>query len=190
MNTKNINRWFFWVFFAGALRSNCVNAQTPGHTALRVVIIRHAEKPTRGDNLNCQGLNRSMRIPGMLVAKFGVPDYTYVPAMGLDSSTRHSRMFQTIIPLAVKYNLSINTKFAEKDSDGVASDVRNKSGTVLMVWEHRDLTPVVRAFGIRDFDLHWKDDDYDSIWIITFPDGRAKISFDKEEIAPGDSCPF
>src|SRR5579863_5027199 len=158
---------FLWVIIAGYFQGNQVNAQIPSHAVLRVVIIRHAEKPLKGDNLNCQGLNRSIRIPAILVAKFGVPDYTYVPAMGLDSSTRHSRMFQTIIPLAVKYNLIINTKFAEKDSDGVALDIRSKSGTVLMVWEHRDLTPVVRAFGIRDFNLHWSDDDYDSIWIIT-----------------------
>ncbi|HLX93456.1 MAG TPA: hypothetical protein VKR32_17350 [Puia sp.] len=184
-----------WIFFVFEICRMCIGnpafAQPPRHDeGLRVVFIRHAEKPLKGENLNCQGLNRSEQIPTMLIGKFGVPDYVYVPKISTDSTTRHSRMFQTIIPLAVKYNLIINSKYAEKDSSGVAADIKNKSGTVLVVWEHRAITPLVRALGIPDFKVNWGDDDYESIWIISFTNGIAKITYDKEGLVPGSVCPF
>jgi hypothetical protein len=50
-------------------------------TELRVVIIRHGEKPKTGDNLSCQGENRALALAKVLKTKFGRPDFTYVPAM-------------------------------------------------------------------------------------------------------------
>ena len=81
---------------------------------LKVVIIRHGEKPADksdgGDNLSCQGQNRALQLPAVLIKKIGKPDYTYVPALKLDKNTAHSRMFQTVTPFAVKYDLTINSK--------------------------------------------------------------------------------
>lgn len=45
---------------------------------LKLVFIRHAEKPLKGDNLTCQGLNRALQIPAVLYNKFGVPAYLFV----------------------------------------------------------------------------------------------------------------
>jgi hypothetical protein len=184
-------RIFFIYFLLGTATCLRAQSQPPDNLEnLKIVIIRHAEKPLKGDNLNCQGLNRSVVLPKMITAKFGVPDFTYVPKMGHDSSTRHSRMFQTIIPLAVKYNLIINSRFAEKDSAELATDIKSRSGTVLVIWEHRAITPIVRALGLQDFMQIWGDDDYDSIWIIRFQKGIAKISFDKEGLHPAEACRF
>src|SRR5580693_4787217 len=156
------------------------HCQPPSHGGnLRVVIIRHAEKPLNGDNLSCQGLNRSLKLPAVLVSKFGIPGYTYTPSLGLGVSTKYARMFQTVIPLAVKYNLVINSRFKERDSAGLVADIIGKDGTVLLVWEHRAIPSIVRALGMHDFNLTWDDYDYDSIWIITFTKGIATISFDK-----------
>jgi hypothetical protein len=164
--------------------------QSNFHTGnLRVVIIRHAEKPPKADNLTCQGLNRSLQLPAVLYSKFGVPKYTYVPSPGLGSSTKHARPFQTVIPLAVKYNLIINSKYDERDSKGIAADIKNKEGTVLVVWEHHVIPSIVRSLGVPNFNLTWDEDDYDSIWIITFQKGTATISIDKEALAPSLNCP-
>ncbi|HWY33058.1 MAG TPA: hypothetical protein VNX68_00345, partial [Nitrosopumilaceae archaeon] len=70
-----------------------------------VIIIRHGEKPLKGKNLNCQGLNRSLKLPAVLYSKFGIPGNVYVPSLDNNISTGHARMFQTVIPLAAKYNL-------------------------------------------------------------------------------------
>jgi hypothetical protein len=179
------------VLICGFCFTGYVNGQPATHKGnLKVVIIRHAEKPLKGDNLDCQGLNRSLQLPAVLHTKFGIPDYTYVPLIGLDTSTRHSRMFQTIIPFAAKYNIVINSKYEERDSLGIAADIKNKEGVVLLVWEHKAMASIVRALGVQDFHTDWGDNDYDSIWIITFSKGVATFTMDKERLLPATGCPF
>jgi hypothetical protein len=157
---------------------------------LRVVIIRHAEKPPKGDNLTCQGLNRSLKLPGLLYSRFGIPAYTYIPSVGKGKSTKHSRMFQTIIPMAVKYNLVINSKYDENDSAELAADILEKKGLVLIVWQHSNIPAVARALGVKTDVLKWDDNDYDSIWVITFSNGISSFSTDKEGLNVSPSCPF
>jgi len=157
---------------------------------LKVVIIRHAEKPAKGDNLTCQGLNRAIQLPKVLYKKFGKPDYTYIPSMAMDTNTKHSRMFQTVIPMAVKYNLILNSKHEEKDYTDIAEDIKSKNGTVLMVWEHKAIAPIVAALGVNEPGLAWPDDDYDSIWVITFQNGKATLTKDKEDLKPSAKCNY
>lgn len=157
---------------------------------LKIVFIRHAEKPLKGDNLTCQGVNRSMKLPAVITAKFGVPAYTFVPAIGLGEATKHSRMFQTVVPLAAKYNLVVNSNRQEKDSLGMAADLKSRSGTVLVVWEHNGIAPIIRALGVNKTGLVWPDNDYDSIWIVTFKNGKAYMETDQENIHPSADCAF
>ena len=177
---------FIFCFFI--FRSNTYAQSTP--EPLKVVIIRHGEKPIIGDNLNCQGLNRATMIPSMIVSKFGVPSFSYVPALGMDSSTKHARMFQTITPLAVKYNLTVNSQFNGKDSSGLVSDILKKHGTVLVVWDHKSIVSIIHAFGIKNASLKWLDTDFDSIWIITFINGSAVLTKDRENLRPGTECKY
>ena len=64
----------------------CACNGAPKHspdTHLKVVIIRHGEKPTEkpsdksdgGDNLSCQGQNRALQLPAVLIKKIGKQDY-------------------------------------------------------------------------------------------------------------------
>lgn len=157
---------------------------------LRLVFIRHAEKPVKGDNLTCQGLNRSRMLPAVIVTKFGIPAFTFVPGLGLGDSTKHARMFQTVVPLAAKYNLAINSGHKQKDPMGLTADLLTKNGTVLIAWEHSGIPAIIRALGISRDDLIWPDDDYDSIWIVTFKDGKPLFAKDKEGLKPGTECNF
>lgn len=150
--------------------------------ALTIVIIRHGEKPETGDNLSPQGLNRALQLPTILVNKFGIPGHVYVPALGTDITTTHARMFQTVTPLAVQYNLGINTKFDERDFAGITSHLREKTGTALVVWEHHAINELVHALGVHNAPV-WADDDYDSIWIIAFHEqGEPVLILDKQGI--------
>ena len=164
-----------------------VHGQPPAGD-LKVILIRHGEKPEKGGNLTCRGLNRSLQLPSVIQRKFGVPDFTYVPALKMGDKTSHSRMFETVIPLAVKYNLAINSKFDEKDVKGLAAEIKTEKGTVLVVWEHSMIPGLVHALGISD-DLNWPGEDYDSIWIVTYSNGIATLTKDKEGIVPSDECP-
>jgi hypothetical protein len=156
---------------------------------LTIVFIRHGEKPKVGDNLTCQGINRSLQLPAVIKAKFGIPDYVLVPGLGLGEATKHSRMFQTVIPLAAKYNIILNTSHAEKDSIAIAADLKSKKGTVLVVWEHKAIAPIIRSLGVS-MNLKWPDDDYDSIWIVTFTNGEAVFTKDTEGLKPSTDCAY
>ncbi|SDF76147.1 histidine phosphatase family protein [Mucilaginibacter sp. P25] len=177
----------FSLSIISSLTALSVNAQSAD---LKIVFIRHAEKPVKGDNLNCQGINRSLKLPAVLTTKFGVPANIFVPALGLGEATKHSRMFQTIVPLAAKFNLTINTTRTEKDSLGLAADLKSRSGVILVVWEHGGISPIVRSLGVKQDNLKWPDDDYDSIWVVTFKNGIASLVRDKENIDPGKDCNF
>lgn len=154
--------------------------------SLKVVIIRHGEKPKSGDNLSCQGFNRALQLPAVLFAKYGIPDYTYIPSVSDGASTTHSRMFQTVTPFAVKYGLTLNSNFPEKDAGGVAADIKTKKGTVLMVWEHSNIPAIAKALGIKD-PGGWAST-FDSIWIVTFVKGVPTLSKDIEGLKPSANC--
>ena len=102
----------------------------------------------------------------MLTIKFGIPDYVYVPAMVGDSATKHARMFETVIPLVSRYHLAVNSQFEQWNSTNLTKDIRLKKGTVLVVWEHKLISSIVRSLGISDFTQAWSDDNYDSICIL------------------------
>jgi hypothetical protein len=181
--------FFASVVFVVLISCSSARAPSPGD-GLTVVLFRHGEKPKKGDNLNCQGLNRSRALPGILYARFGLPDAIYVPTLGMGDNTLHSRMFQTVIPFAAKYNLQVTTKFGEDDSGDMAREVLQRKGVVLIVWEHKRIPDIARALGIRDTDLHWPDEDYDSLWIITFQHGTAHLERSAEGLTPPEACPF
>jgi hypothetical protein len=154
---------------------------------LKVVIIRHGEKPESGDNLSCQGENRALQLPALLYSKFGSPAFTYIPSLGLGEETKHARMFQTVSPFAIKHNLMVNSQFGEKEAAKVAKEVRKKAGTVLLVWEHSAIPDLADKLGVKN-PPGWGHDDFDSIWIITYNKGTASLSLDKEGLQPSADC--
>ncbi|TSJ40889.1 histidine phosphatase family protein [Mucilaginibacter corticis] len=156
---------------------------------LRVVLIRHAEKPLTGDNLSCAGFDRATRLASVIKNKFGVPSEIFAPAPATGRSTKNVRMLQTAWPMAVKYNLPINTRYTVEESDKLARTLQKRSGTVLVVWEHKELIAIAQALGVEGT-LTWPANDYDTIWLITFKSGKPVLTIDHENIQPGAGCPF
>ena len=179
---------------AGVVVCACDGAnQNSPDKNLKVVIIRHGEKPADGseggDNLSCQGQNRALQLPAVLIKKMGKPDYTYVPALKLDKNTAHSRMFQTVTPFAVKYDLIINSKYEATNYAAVAKSVQKKSGSVLMVWSHSEMPELATALGV-DNPPKWKGADFDSMWIVTYAKGKAELTVEQEGLSPSETCGF
>ncbi|WPU93473.1 histidine phosphatase family protein [Mucilaginibacter sabulilitoris] len=178
---------FLLIVFATGLVA--VDALAQGKN-LRLIFIRHAEKPDDGDNLSCMGLNRAMKLPEVLKAKFGVPSYVYVPALHLGKSTPRGRMFQTVSPFAIKYNLTVNSSFEEENAAGLAVELTAKKGTILIVWEHSQIKPILKALGLNVKNLQWPNDDFDTIWIVGYKKGKPFLTVDKEGITPMANCNF
>lgn len=166
-----------------------IDPQNAPDDDLKVVIIRHAEKAKDSDNLSCQGHNRALQLASVLHQKIQTPDFTYVPALKADKSTKHSRMFQTVTPFAVKYDLTINSKYAVDDFADVANSVLKKRGTVLMVWSHSEIAELAQALGVKK-PPKWDDADFDTMWTITYADGEAQLTQDMEGLNPPIACSF
>lgn len=192
MKERGVHFLLFTLFLCLSA-SSCFAQSLRDSNSLRVIIIRHGEKPESGFNLSCKGYNRSKELPKVITSLFGVPDYIYVPMIMNGRTANSIRMFQTIIPLAVKYGLLINTKFTETDSVAIAADILLKKGTVLVVWNSKNIASVARNLGITKQELKWNKKDYDSIWIINFErssDGvlHPIMSTTKENINPSTKC--
>lgn len=162
---------FFLSVFSIFISHFCEAQSLPDSIPLRVLIIRHGEKPDSGYNLNCKGWNRAIALPKAIIPQFGIPDFVYVPNMTTGKKTKTVRMYQTVIPMAIKYNLVINSKYEETDSLEIAENIMHLKGTVMVVWDKKNIAPLVRNFGIRNRVLDWPDKDYDTIWIIEYKKG-------------------
>lgn len=183
---KKINLVFLMFLMAFSLSNCSINAQ---NKTLKLVFIRHAERPEDGENLTCQGINRSLQLPAVLYNKFGVPQNIYVPALNMGKKTKRARMLQTITPFVAKYNVSINSAFEEEDYKGIGKALLNENGTIFIVWEHNNIAPILQYLGITS-PLKWKDSDFDSIWIVTFHHKQAVLTKDTENLHPAAGCPF
>lgn len=178
-----------WIIIAVIFCERPMAHESKQSADLRLVLIRHGEKSEDGDNLSCKGMNRSLELPGVLFSKFGVPGTVYVPKIKNGESTIHARMFQTITPLAVKYNIKINTMFKRKDYQSIADEAHRKTGTVLLIWNHSDIQNLAKALGAKNAPV-WGKNDFDTIWIITWRHGVATLTVEKEGLTPSNQCPF
>ncbi len=156
--------------------------------ALRIVLIRHGEKPKKGSGLSCMGINRASLLPDVLNAKIGLPGIIYIPTPTGSDATNHARMSQTITPFATKYHLTLNSDYKVNDVKGAAKDILKHKGTVLVVWEHNGLEDLGELLGLKE-KLRWDDNDFDSIWIITYSKkGKARLQIDHEGLHPSAKC--
>lgn len=187
---RPIRPWFRPLIFLLCLLF-AVNAYSQNNgDDLRVVLIRHGEKPKLGSGLSCKGINRANALPSVLKEKIGIPSLIYVPSVAGSDAAKHSRMSQTITPFAEKYHLSINSNYRVNDLNAVAKDILKQKGTVLVVWEHKGLSDLAGRLGVKE-KLHWSDSDFDSIWIITFSKkGKARFYTDHEALHPATKCAF
>jgi hypothetical protein len=165
------------------------------HASLKVVLIRHGEKNDATGNLSCQGLHRAMMLPAVLNAKFARPTAIFAPSLNDHKETGHARMFQTITPFAVQDSIAIDTKYAVAKDSAVANAIMKKKGVVVVCWEHGNIPAIAKALGVQTPNLKWGNNDFDSIWIVTYSKDKngnwvATLSTDKEGLKPPSTCNF
>lgn len=147
----------------------------------KIVFIRHAEKPALGLGMvNCQGLNRALGLPPVLLGKFGKPDYVFAsdphdqkPDDG--GVFNYLRPVLTIAPTAVQAGLPVNTSFGFEDTAGLRRELegaRYANALVFVAWEHKELEVMVKAMlegfgGDKSAVPRWKGSDFDSIYVVT-----------------------
>ena len=177
--------------------------------AEKIVLIRHAEKSPLGlGQLNCQGLNRALALPNILIKKFGNPSVIYTPNPSVRKKDQgqlynYIRPLATIEPTAIRLGMSVNTEFGYDDIKSLKKALLNpinSNSVIYVVWEHHLLETMTReilaSFGKNPKIVpQWNASDFDSIYVITIvDDGKSKkdVSFIKESEGLNNaqvSCP-
>ena len=171
------------------------------------MLIRHGEKPPKTGPPPCgvheDGVEhehsltvRGWQRAGALVPFFATPrdpaiarpDALYSPPRRHDDGD-HGRPYQTLIPLAERLGLAVNTSFALDAETELAADVRTREGVVLIAWEHRRIPLIANALlgAETTAPQAWPDDRFDLVWILDLqPDGRYAFTQRPQLLLHGD----
>lgn len=161
-----------------------------------IVILRHGEKPPAGlGQLSCQGLNRSLALPRVLLARFGKPTAIYAPNPSIQKKDlgvpyAYIRPLATIEPLAIQIGMPVNVSWGMSDIESLAETLLSKTdGLQLVAWEHhlgKELAKLLLAKSGANKDVvpEWAGDDFDSLYVVRISsgsDGAKKVSFSHEQ---------
>ncbi|EGP86120.1 unnamed protein product [Zymoseptoria tritici ST99CH_1A5] len=131
-----------------------------------VYLIRHGEKPSSGNGLSTQGMQRAQCLRNVFGANSGY-NINYILAQQYKSDGSRKRPYDTVHPLAQDLGLTIDTS-CDRDDPGCVKDAVKGfkgSGNILICWEHDALHDIVKSLGDDNapkydgsrFDIIWKD---------------------------------
>jgi hypothetical protein len=174
-------------------------------TVETIVFIRHAEKPVAGlGQINCQGLNRALALPAVLMSKFGKPDEIYAPDPGGKvhdpaGTFDYLRPLATIEPTAIRLGMPVSCDYHYdqiKDLETELLSPERAGQVILIVWEHHYLNQMVKDLvqtkgGDPKQVPDWPGDEYDRIDILRIAgDGKITFAQDHENLNHlSDNCP-
>ena len=172
---------------------------------IKLVMFRHAEKPAAGlGQLSCQGLNRALALPSVLLGAYGKPAAMYAPNPGVVKDDdgqpyNYLRPLATIEPTAIRAGLPVNTTWGWNDLGGLQAELLKPSHegqTLYVAWEHKELEDLARAIlGKRGGDpgqvKKWHGSDFDSVYVLTVPpQGEATLRVEHEGLDnQSTACP-
>jgi hypothetical protein len=177
-------------------------------TTETLVFMRHGEKPSGGyGELTCQGLQRSLQLPDVLIGRYGKAKWVYAPNPSAKisdpaGSFYYVRPLATIEPAVIRLGISVNTSVAYYDVSSLNSLLLRSTkaaDTIYIAWEHAYLVAAVQAimnkYGGGYAVPAWQTGDYDSLYVVhvTWTDGvitSAHFQHDYEGLNNlSTSCP-
>ena len=160
-----------------------------------IYLMRHAEKPVGTDkdpDLTPVGYHRADLLPTLFVAPKGstqMPRLRRPDALFATDRSKHSnRPVETITPLSIALNLTINHDFEDHDTASIANAVlsgRYAGKVVVICWHHGELPHLAEALGVAN-PPHWEDTTFNQIWKVEYAGGQASLTPLAESLLPGD----
>lgn len=161
-----------------------------GETQQTLILIRHGEKPAAGlGQLDCQGLNRALALPGVLLSKFGKPDFLFAPDPAQQNTDQgqkyyYQRPLATLEPSAIQFGMPLATPFGFMEIDKLRQLLDQpayRRATVVIAWEHtmaeRLARALVQSYGGNPSQVpRWNSSDFDSIYIVKVDRTPTQIS--------------
>lgn len=161
-----------------------------------IVIIRHGEKPAQGlGQLSCQGLNRALALPQVLLSRYGSPAAIYAPNPAIKKMDKgvpyaYIRPLATIEPLAIRVGLPVNLDWGMTEIAPLSEQlIALAEGTIIVAWEHhlaeKLAKNILSALGEKAESVpEWGDADFDSIYVIRInkaEQGKPRAIFSHEQ---------
>lgn len=150
----------------------------------QVIIIRHAEKPSEGNDLSPEGYAHAQRLVSYFqnnkdVTQFGTPAAIY--AMNPSKEDGSNRAIETVEPLAKALALEIEHPYVRLQYPNLAADLLSKtefSGKmVLICWEHKVIPDMAVQFGVSPMPSKWEGDDFTTVYRIDFDESGTVKNF-------------
>jgi hypothetical protein len=174
--------------FAATVVSGSTPPPSPATTET-IVFLRHGEKPTGGyGQITCQGLQRALALPAVLIGRFGTPNAIFAPnpvpqVTDAAGSFYYVRPLATIEPTAIRLGLPVNAQYGFTDIAGLQGALLGsayENATVFVAWEHLKLQEVVQniisAYGDGAAVPAWPSGDYDSLYVVTVTRSGGSIT--------------
>lgn len=161
-----------------------------------IVILRHGEKPASGlGQLSCQGLNRALALPQVLLPRYGAPVAIYAPNPAIRKEDKgvsyaYVRPLATVEPLAIRAGLPVAIDWSMTEVASLATKLlERKDGTQVVAWEHHWAEKLARqllvdAGGNPEEVPRWPDEDFDSLFVLRISSetsGKRQVSFSHEQ---------
>jgi len=181
----------------------------------RVMIIRHAEKPSHNEKDERGGVKsdgskseeslsvRGWQRAGALSLLFGsadiahsrglsVPRHLYAanPEKADHLGSKSRRPKETLEPLALRLGVTMFLDWSKGQENSLCKDVLTKSGTVLISWQH-ELIPAIAAAipgGSIPQTKVWADERFDLVWVLDrLTDGKYSFREIRQALLAGDA---
>ena len=167
------------------------------------MLVRHAEKPLNDgpphgvtvdgepdpESLTPRGWQRAGALVG-LFASGRLPTPTHLFASQIGSQGASKRPRETLVPLADRLGLPVDSRFSKDDVEPLAAALRTIDGVALVAWEHHRIPLIVAALGCSGADVPaiWPDDRYDVVWVLARPAEGVAYTFRQvaENLLAGD----
>ena len=150
-----------------------------------VLLLRHAEEPDHGPDLNDRGRERAKALARLFPQRFPTPTVLFAARTTKESA----RSVQTLEPLAATLGLPIDDRFVDGRYAELAltllSERQYAGAHVLICWHRETLPALAAALGV-DRPPAWPSPRYDRVWFLRFAEARAKLTEESQWLLPDD----
>ena len=164
-----------------------------------ILVIRHAERPANGQELNDAGKARAQAYVGYFehLKLDGVPVKLDYLAAAADSEGSH-RCHMTIEPLAEALHLPVHLKYKNKELDKLAEELRttDHGRTLLICWHHGHIPELLDALGADSGELlhhaKWPKEVFNWMVVLHYDSqghlDASRCTVVNENLMPGDDA--
>jgi hypothetical protein len=170
----------------------------PLRAATKIMVIRHAEKPpshsppygiTLGgarekESLTARGWQRAGALATFFAPTNGAfqhsslakPQFLYASKPVKHKGSR--RPFETILPLAEKLAIRINSNFPKFETEGMLEDAFLCDGVVLICWQREYIPQITHQILINKVaPPEWHEDRFDMVWVFDRNPSSGRYTF-------------